>query len=332
MKGDETMHYVRRSHRAALVLAAAAFACCMAVIADNSEAPKSAETAAEVIEATGLEFTSFKANASAKKCIKSVEKIDEDYLGKLKELKTERIKSLKAVLDEFFTVLESEKTEATKAGDLDGAIKLRDAAEKIKKLGSEADKLPEPESKVPPQPKPRPQPKGKKIVEHSLLSLVQPIQPAIRSGKWEWTKAGLQTEGKVGSTPAVVSIPYRPVGEYDLEVSYTASKNDTIGIGFMVGDKRTGIAFNSYGKHTGFYGRSEEDNIELQLPANRKHTISIQVRTDRVTILADGRRVLARRPDDIPEEKPAIQFGYMDLQTHVKGRVVFHSMKIREIE
>lgn len=303
---------------------------CGIVVAAENVTPNTPETAAEVVEATGLEFASFKANAAAKKCIREVEEVDEDYLGKLKELKDERIQSLKAVLDEFSKVLDSEKTEATKAGDLDGAIKLRDTAEKIKSISDKAADLPEPGHPVPAKPKQKEEQQNeKKVEEHSLLPLMKPIRPAIRSGKWELTKAGLETEGKVGSTPAVVSVPYRPVGEYDLEVSFTASMNDTIGIGFMVGDKRTGISFNSYGKNTGFYGRSREESIPFRLPANRRHTITIQVRKDRVTILADGRRVLARRPEDITEENPNIQFGYMDLQTHVKGRVVFHSMKIR---
>ena len=152
---------------------------------------------------------------------------------------------------------------------------------------------------------------------------------AAKSGTWRKTTNGMETDGKQDNTPATWTIAYLPKGEYDCRITFTLSKQDTVGFGFPVNGKATGVHFNSYRTGLGWFGYEKRQDVSFPLVAGKKHIVLVNVRKDFVTVIADGRKALECRT-------PASTFANcppatdMSFGTHVHGTVTFHSAELRQ--
>ena len=150
------------------------------------------------------------------------------------------------------------------------------------------------------------------IVSSSLLAadgewvdVLPQVKPDQHGVKGSWRVAGKTLETNADGASRIV-LPYRPGGEYDLEVAFTRKTGQhSIALMFSAGKGRAAFEVDAWGDHLSgiqrIGGKTIKENStrrpNMTLENGRRYTMTVQVRKDRIAGLLNGREIASHRTD-----------------------------------
>ncbi len=135
------------------------------------------------------------------------------------------------------------------------------------------------------------------------VDLIEQVDPQNHTvaGTWTKTETALLTNAKTGSR---LTLPWKPVTEYDFEVSFTRKTGvHSIALIFVAGGNQASLDIDGWGQHLAgiqnLAGQSMKSNPtrvpDWILENGKKYTVTLKVRKDRVEALVDGKPLTTYR-------------------------------------
>lgn len=172
-----------------------------------------------------------------------------------------------------------------------------------------------------------------------LLELVDPERDAV-AGAWRMKDGELE----VGALPgARLALPWKPVDEYDFEISFTRKTGaNSIALIFVCGGRQASLDVDGWGEHLAGIQNVAERTIrdnptrvpDWSLTNGQTYTATLRVRKDRAQALVDGKELTIYRGDGsdlslldlwrLPDES-AIGVAAWD------GATTFHRVRVRPV-
>ncbi|MCO6453794.1 MAG: hypothetical protein J5I93_00625 [Pirellulaceae bacterium] len=148
-------------------------------------------------------------------------------------------------------------------------------------------------------------PAGQPADERPWIDLLADLDPARQSVAGQWRKSGGELTVDA-ATGARLTLPWKKVAEYDLQVEFTRRGGEhSIALIFVAGGNQATLDIDGWGQHLAgiqnIAGRTMRDNPtrvdNIRLENNRRYLAEVRVRKDRVEALLDGKPLVAYRTD-----------------------------------